>query len=161
MKASTRQLLIATLMAATGTLAWAQASPNQTPGPDVSSQHHSMWKPDAAHRQAKFAKHMAKLKDKLKITDSQEAAWSSFSDAIKPPAQTPMHANMAEFEQLNTPERIDRMQAMHESQAARMNQRAQATKAFYAQLNPDQQKVFDTESLRMMKHMHQMMSHRH
>lgn len=43
--------------------------------------------------------------------------------------------------------RLDRMQAMAEVRRARMAERAAAIKAFYAQLTPEQQKVFDAEGL--------------
>ena len=107
---------------------------------------------DPARMQAMFAKHLANLKAKLKITAEQETAWNSFTDAIKPPATPPQHPDHAEWAKLTTPERIDRMQAMHSARAAEMSKRADATKTFYAALTPDQQKVFDAESLRMMDH---------
>ena len=48
----------------------------------------------------------------------------------------------------SSPERIDAMQAMHTKHQAAMDQRNQATKAFYASLTPEQQKVFDERGLR-------------
>jgi hypothetical protein len=43
------------------------------------------------------------------------------------------------------------MQAMKAQRDAHMQQRAEATKAFYATLNADQKQVFDQETARMMK----------
>jgi hypothetical protein len=57
----------------------------------------------------------------------------------------------ATFEQMTTPERLDQMQAMKAQRDAHMQQRAEATKAFYATLNADQKQVFDQETARMMK----------
>jgi hypothetical protein len=44
---------------------------------------------------------------------------------------------------MTTPERLDRMQAMKAQRDAHMQQRAEATKAFYATLNAEQKLVFD------------------
>ena len=56
-------------------------------------------------------------------------------------------AMRAEFDKLSTPERLDRMQAMADKRHARMAERAEAIKALYAQLTPEQQKVFDAEAM--------------
>ena len=102
------------------------------------------------------AKHLADLKAKLKITASQEAAWNTFADAMKPPAdmmnKRPDHAEM---DKLTTPERIDKMRAMHKEHMAvmeaAMDKRAEATKTFYAALSAEQKKTFDEEHARMDK----------
>ena len=87
------------------------------------------------------------LKLRLALTAAQEGAWNTFVAAMKPPAmQRPDRAEMA---RLTTPERIDRMRAMREQRNAAQDKRAEATKAFYAQLSADQKKVFDGETLRM------------
>ena len=52
---------------------------------------------------------------------------------------------------MTTPERLDQMQAMKAMRDARMQQRAEATKVFYAILSADQKQVFDQETGRMMK----------
>lgn len=102
--------------------------------------------------QERRAKHLADLKTKLKIEASQEGAWSAFTSAVQPPAppaQRPDRAAMrAEFEKLTTPQRLDRMQARQSERAARFAQRADATRTFYAALNPAQQKTFDAEAMR-------------
>jgi protein CpxP len=93
---------------------------------------------------------MSELKEKLKLAPEQEAAWNAFASASQPG----MHhtgeerkAMRGEFEKLNTPQRLDRMQAMSEVRRARMAERAEATKAFYAQLTAEQQSVFDAEAM--------------
>ena len=52
---------------------------------------------------------------------------------------------------LRTPERLDEMQkqfdAHHNTMQNHMKQIAEATRQFYAQLTPEQQKVFDAETL--------------
>ena len=158
-----RHLLLAGLLAAAGLCAQAQtAAPATTAAPAAPAHEQAAHHPDPARMQAMFAKHLAKLKAKLKITAEQEGAWTSFTDAIKPPATPPEHPDHAEWAKLTTPERIDRMQAMHSSREAAMSKRADATKTFYAALNADQQKVFDAESLHMMeRHAHKGWGHGH
>lgn len=111
---------------------------------------------DPAQREAMMVKRQAELKAKLKITTEQEAAWTTFSNAMKPPAMDHKRPDHAELDKLTTPERIDKMRAFRsERMAARnaaMDKREQATKAFYAVLNGDQKKVLDTEHARMAKH---------
>ncbi len=100
--------------------------------------------------EAHHAERMAGLKDKLKLAPEQEAAWNTFAEGSHP---GPRHmgadreAMRSEFEKLNTPQRLDRMLAVSEVRRARMAERVAATKAFYAQLSPDQQRVFDAEAL--------------
>ena len=64
-------------------------------------------------------------------------------------AQRPKPEDMAK---LTTPERIDKMKAMrtehHAVMSLEMDKRADATKAFYAVLSPEQQKVFDEKTMR-------------
>jgi hypothetical protein len=55
------------------------------------------------------------------------------------------------MQKLTTPERIDRMRAQRAQRDAAMDARSDAVKAFYAQLQPEQQRTFDTASARMMR----------
>lgn len=107
---------------------------------------------DPAYMQARAAQREAALKARLKITASQEAAWTTFVSAMKPPApdgsRMRMHAERAEIAKLPTPERIDKMRALRSQHQTAMNaradQRGDATKAFYAQLSSEQKAAFDT-----------------
>jgi protein CpxP len=108
--------------------------------------------------QAWIAKRQAELKAKLKITPTQEGAWTSFTASMQPPAHgaRPTPEQRAEFAKLTTPQRIDKMREMRaQRQAERnaaMDKRGEATKTFYAALSPDQQKTFDAEHLRHGRH---------
>lgn len=119
--------------------------------------HHRAARKDPAEMQKRMAERhasrMAELKKQLNITPAQEGAWNNFAAAMqpKPPAQRP---DRAEFDKLTTPQRIDRMQALHAERAAEMKARGDATKAFYAQLTPEQQKAFDQRALRGGKRGH-------
>ncbi|MDQ1314888.1 MAG: hypothetical protein QG662_997 [Pseudomonadota bacterium] len=100
-----------------------------------------------AGREGKRDAHLAGLKEKLQLSAEQEAAWNAFAGAAQPGQDMDRKAMRGEFEKLSTPERIDRMQAMAEKRHALMAERAETIKAFYAQLTPEQQKVFDAEAM--------------
>jgi Spy/CpxP family protein refolding chaperone len=110
--------------------------------------------------EARRAAHLAALKAKLKLTAGQEPAWNTFAEVSRPGPHPGIdrRAMRDDFEKLSTPERLDRMQAMAEVRRARMAERAAAIKAFYAQLTPEQQKVFDAEALPESRRGHH---HRH
>ncbi len=113
---------------------------------------------------AKQDAHRAVLKDKLKLTAEQETAWNVFVAAAQPgPLQQRMDrkAMREELAKLSTPERLDRMQAMQETHRTRMAERVEAVKAFYAQLTPTQQKVFDAEAMPLHQHGHPRTHHRY
>ncbi|WGM37401.1 Spy/CpxP family protein refolding chaperone [Caulobacter sp. NIBR1757] len=95
---------------------------------------------------AAHADHMRTL---LQLRPEQEAAFQAFLAATGPEPHKMQMKHDAdgkppERKMLTTPERLD-MQAkrMAEHQAA-FQKRAAATRAFYGQLSPSQQKVFDT-----------------
>ena len=94
---------------------------------------------------------MAAFKTALKLNADQEPAWTTYAAAIKPDHQRGdmPRPERAAFAKMTTPERIDAMQAQHAKRQAHMDQRNQATKTFYAALNPAQQKTFDAETLKM------------
>lgn len=103
-----------------------------------------------ARWQERHAKRMADLKKDLQITSTQEAAWSQFASAMQPPATPPQRPDREAMARLTTPERIDRMQALHKERQAAMDRHAEATKAFYATLTPEQKKKFDAHTARYM-----------
>jgi hypothetical protein len=160
---SVNTLVLAGIMAAASMAAVAQttapaapatASAPAQPGPHAG--HQGKHRHDPAKMQARIAKHQAELKAKLSITPAQEGAWSAYTAALQPQArnaaQGPDRAAMrAEFEKLTTPQRIDKMNALRAQRMAEMNaamtKRGDATKSFYAALNADQQKVFDSQRM--------------
>ena len=163
MKLSNKRLLLAGLMATIGFAAVAQ---NATPGtpPAGHGGMQGMQHGDAskmqermqAHRQERATKRLDALKAKLKITTAQESAWTTFSTAMKPPANGMMGMQhdpkmKAEMDKLTTPERIDKMSAMRTARmatmTAEMDKRAAATKTFYAALTSEQKAVFDAVAM--------------
>lgn len=95
----------------------------------------------------RHAEHQAQLKSALKITASQEAAWNAYvaGTAPTPPANEPGMAR-EDWNQLTTPQRLDKMQALRAERDAAMAKRIEAVKTFYAALTSEQQKVFDTQA---------------
>jgi periplasmic protein CpxP/Spy len=93
--------------------------------------------------------HQKELKAALKLTPEQEGAWKQFTEATQLDAKTLPRFDRAAWDQLTTPQRMDKMQALHKQRDERMNKHAEAVKQFYAALNPEQQKVFDAQHQRM------------
>lgn len=154
MKHSPKQLIAAAVLAALGLAAVAQtpAGPPPAGGP---GRYERMERGDPAkmqermqeRRKARMAQRQARLKETLRITPAQEGAWTAWTASMQPPANW-KRPDRAEFERLTTPERIDRMRALRAERMARMDQRAEATKAFYAALDATQKRVFDLETTR-------------
>lgn len=161
MKSVFKPLLLASLLATASVAAFSQA-PGAGPGGGMMGpgahmhdgmDHHGMGKMNPARMQARMEKRQAMLKATLKLTPAQEGAWTTFVAAMKPPVdmrhQRPDPVEMAK---LTTPERIDKMKALRAQHMAEMNatadKRGEATKAFYAVLTPEQQRVFDVASAR-------------
>ena len=151
MNTTSRRILIAAVMATAGLTAMAQPGPGPaaTGGPGW---HHGPMGHhfDGERMQAFHAKRMATLKEKLKLSPEQESAWTAFNSATQPP-KAPARPDATEWSKLDTPARIDRMQALHNERSQHMTQVADATKTFYAALNAEQKKIFDTETLQMMR----------
>ena len=148
-----KHLLLASLLAATGTLALAQApAAGDAPARPGWSERRAERMDPARMQQRMAERHaqrMDKLKAELKLSPAQEGAWTQFSAAMQPPAFEPRGPGArADFARLSTPERIDLMQKRADERHARMKQRGDATKAFYAQLTPEQQKSFDSRAQR-------------
>lgn len=101
----------------------------------------------AGEKMAAFhARHQQRLHDRLKLTAQQEAAWKTFTEKTKPDLAK-RQAAREELATLATPARLDRMLALMKEGEARMAERAAAVKEFYAQLTPEQQKLFDQHAM--------------
>ena len=156
MKLLSKHTLLAGLLATAGfaTLAQTPPPPPQGPGAGAHMSHRdpAQWQ---AHMAQRRSEREAVLKAELNLTPAQDGAWSQFTAAIRPqPHKHWTQADRAkmrvEFARMTTPERIDKMHAMRAERAANMAKRANAVKTFYAALSPEQQRVFDAASLRMM-----------
>jgi periplasmic protein CpxP/Spy len=145
-----KPLLIAALLAGAGLSANAQPGPGMHGGGPM-GQHQRM---DPARMQERVAARQADLKAKLNLSPAQEGAWNAYLAAMQPPAGPGMRMGPdnrqkmhEEMQQLSTPERIDRMNALKAQRDVEMAKRQAATKNFYAALSPEQQKVFDANTM--------------
>lgn len=147
-----KHLMTCALLAAlgVGVAATAQTPPAGASAPAAGG-HHGHGKHDPAKRAERINQRLADLKQKLQITANQEAAWSSFSTAMQPPAQR-QRLDREALSRMTTPDRIDQMRAVREQRNAEMDRRAEATKAFYGQLSAGQKTTFDGETARMFQH---------
>jgi hypothetical protein len=99
-----------------------------------------------------WEKRQVDLKAKLHLAAAQEPAWQAFVQGMKVAAKPLTQAVERDaLAKLSTPERMEKMNAVHEANLATMQshikQRTEATRTFYNQLSVEQQKVFDAETL--------------
>lgn len=144
-----RATLVSGLMAA-GLASAVHAAPPMPagPAPDQGGMQQGMqqgMQHGAEHYREAMARRQAALHDKLKLTGSQEAAWKTYTEAIRPPQAEgqPGRANRADWEKLSAPERMEKMLSMMKAREARMTTHLAAMKTFYATLSPLQQQVFN------------------
>lgn len=157
MKSVFKPILLAGLLATAGFAAFSQAPAGGMMGAGgpmhEGMRHDRMGRMDPAKMQAWMDKRNAELKAQLKLTPAQEGAWTTYTAAMKPPADLiAKRPDRAELDKLATPERIDKMKTLRTQHMADINaameRRGEATKAFYATLTPEQQKVFDASATR-------------
>jgi protein CpxP len=92
----------------------------------------------------------ARLHDALRIRPDQEQAWQTFQRASTPSDQDEAQRRDAyqRMGSMRAPQRMDLAVQMMRSDLQEMERRGDALKAFYATLAPDQQQVFDRETMR-------------
>ena len=117
----------------------------------------AQWKEKRAEGRAQ---HLSQLKTQLALTPAQEGAWTSFTQAMEPRSDF-ARLDRDSMKKLTTPERIDRMRALRAQRDAAMDARGDAVKAFYAQLQPEQQHTFDRMGQRMGGEHHRGMKGHH
>ena len=150
----------AAALLAAGSLAAQAQTPPQPPGagmPQAQMHDGQMMRERIQQRmQEHMQRRMESLKRILQITPNQEGAWGAWTAAMRPaqPMRAMQRHDREEFARLTTPERIDRLRQMRARRDAEMDRRAEATKVFYAQLTPPQQKAFDEISLKFLKGRH-------
>lgn len=154
MKSLFKPLLLSALLAGSVGLATAQ-SPSASGAVQIAQAKGAHGHMDPAKMQERIAKRQAELKSMLNLSAAQQPAWAQYVEAMKPPADMAQRMSREErqkrreeMQALTTPQRIDRMQAMQAQRHAEMTRRAEAVKAFYAALDPDQQKMFDNQAMR-------------
>lgn len=86
------------------------------------------------------------LHDDLKLTAAQEKGWKTYADAVKAAMPKRGDFDPKAMADLPAPERADRMLARGQERLDGMRKGAEAMKAFYATLTPEQKKTFDQKS---------------
>jgi len=165
MKTPFRMLLGAAALSAAvcvSSASFAQAPP-PPPGammgqPDAGRDH---WA-DRMHEDAE-AKARA-LHDILNVRPDQDAAFQAMVASMGPEGHHGMGMDMRhdhdDMDHLTTPQRLDRMSAKMAERQAEFQRHAEAVRAFYAVLSPDQQRAFDAlTGLIMEGHHHGMGGH--
>ena len=91
---------------------------------------------------------LSSLHDALHLTAAQEDGWRMYRMAIQPdPSAESRHRAAARLiPTLATPRRVDLMNAEMSSDMAYAHRQGEAVKAFYASLDPDQQRAFDRQT---------------
>jgi hypothetical protein len=89
------------------------------------------------------------LHDALHLTPEQEVAWRDYVASLQPDPQIAARHRATEqlMPQVPTPRRIALIEATMAADAEQMHRQGQAVIAFYNRLNPDQQRLFDVQSL--------------
>lgn len=123
------------LAAATAGTSLAQPAP-QAPRPGVERSA----RPDPAAMAERRAEH---LRAALQLRPDQEGALKTYLDARKRPEGLRERGGSERMAQMTTPQRLDAARTRMTERMAQFDQRAAATKRFYAQLSPSQQKAFD------------------
>ncbi|HEX5262586.1 MAG TPA: Spy/CpxP family protein refolding chaperone, partial [Phenylobacterium sp.] len=90
-----------------------------------------------------------RLHDDLRLNDSQETAWRDYTIAMAPDPQTlARHRATTELLPLvPTPRRVALIEATMAQDAVDFRRQGAAVNAFYARLNPEQQRIFDRDTL--------------
>ena len=98
---------------------------------------------------------LQKLHDDLKLSSSQEQAWNDYVAAVNkekgPRGDRPPRED---FEEMSAPERLEKMLEGMKRHEARLQERLDATKTFYAKLSDSQKQVFDKEAMMPRHHRH-------
>lgn len=97
----------------------------------------------AKNRAAFFEKRTTELHDKLQLTSTQEADWTTFLGKIRPADDQSARGSWAETAKLPAPERMEKVLAFKQARLQKMEARVEATKEFYSHLTTEQRQIFD------------------
>lgn len=92
---------------------------------------------------------LIRLHDDLHLTSGQESAWTDYLRAIAPDpqAQARHRATQELLPVVPTPRRIALIEATMTQDELDFRRQGEAVTAFYGKLTPEQQKVFDRDTL--------------
>lgn len=154
---TSRSLLLALTLLALPGITLADTTPTATPANGTSMPRHGH--PDML---AMAQKNLDTLKQDLKLTDSQQAAWETYANNTLDQVRQAQKERIAMLKRnqndtTSAPDHLQEMADRMTERAQMMTRTAESAKALYNQLTPDQQKTFDNDMAlqrhRMMKHM--------
>lgn len=116
--------------------------------------HYAATKFDPAKMQQHMEQRAKRMHEALKITPAQEGAWQAYLNALQSNMPQRGQFDRAAFKQMPAPERMEKRIEMSRNHITRMEANLAATKTFYAQLTPEQQKLFDEKAGRFGQHRH-------
>lgn len=92
---------------------------------------------------------LIRLHDDLRLTPAQDGAWHDYLMAIAPDPQAEARHRATQdlLPLVPTPRRIALIEATIQQDELDFRRQGEAVKAFYAKLTPEQQKVFDRDTL--------------
>lgn len=114
----------------------------------------------AERRERFMEERLAELRNELKLTQTQEADWNTWTAKIKEIKEKKKQSrpDREAMKNLPAPERLEKMIELHKARTAYLEEALAATKTFYATLTPEQRKVFD-EKTPFGKHGHKKWRH--
>src|SRR4051812_5376811 len=132
-----------------GALALLTATAGYAQPPSAAPSERAQYEGQRAHARPDPAQMAEHLRDTLQLRPEQDAALRAYVEASRPQFHRGDRGDRGERGQrgearaMTTPERLDRMRARMAEHQAAFERRAEATKRFYAQLSPAQQRAFD------------------
>lgn len=126
-------------------LAFATASHAQQPPSPGQGQRPGMEARERPNPEQMRSQMTERLRTTLQLTSQQEAALNTYVGAIAPQGgpRPDRRGDRQAMRDMTTPQRLDAMAAHMAERQQAFAARAEATKRFYAQLTPAQQKAFD------------------
>lgn len=92
-------------------------------------------------------KRQAALHDQLKLTAAQEPAWKTYIAAVTPTEMGKHWGDHEAMAKMSAPERLEKHIAMNKERDARMASHLASMKTFYAVLTPEQQQIFNKQTM--------------
>ena len=141
--------LAVAMTAAIGTSAIAADAGDKPAG---AGNHTGWYKMTPEKKREHMQRRQAALHDQLKLTPAQEPAWKTYVAGVTPTDREKRWSDRAAMERMSAPERLEKHIAMNKERDARMVSRLSALKTFYAVLTPEQQQVFNNQTMHGGKH---------
>jgi periplasmic protein CpxP/Spy len=92
---------------------------------------------------------LSRLHDSLNLSAAEEPAWRDYVAALASNQQAPARRRATQelLPQLTTPRRIALIDATMQQDLADLHREGQAVLTFYNRLTPDQQRIFDRDTM--------------